>query len=420
MKNILRLLFIVSTLFTSTNPLLAQWVQTKCPPTQNLNWPNVNALAVVGTSLFAGTASGIYISTNNGGSWIPSDSGMTFIGVTTFALFGTNLYAGIAYGGIDRSTDNGKSWTQVNAGLEALLNHSFVTYNSTANSFAVLGGNLFVGFNSGGVFRLTSSGTGWTPVNSGLGNASVNALAVLSGNLIAGTSNGVFLSTNSGTSWGQVNAGLSTDTSVNALAVLGTNLFAGTRNGVYLSTNNGVSWTHLNSTNYTVTALSVINANLFVGTSGGGIFLSTNNGTSWTQVGSGMTGGYVSAFIVSGTNFFAATLVNGVWRRPLSEMPLTSVEDRKNILPIKFSLEQNYPNPFNPTTTISFSLTSKSFVSLKIFDALGRQVAAIVSEELSAGNYSKQWNAANMPSGVYFYQLHTGTFTETKKLVLLR
>jgi len=83
-------------------------------------------------------------------------------------------------------------------------------------------------------------------------------------------------------------------------------------------------------------------------------------------------------------------------------------------------LRQNYPNPFNPITSISFSLPLKSFISLKIFDLLGREVATIVSEQLSAGNHAIKWNAVNMSSGIYFYRLQAGSFTETKKLVLLR
>jgi len=91
-----------------------------------------------------------------------------------------------------------------------------------------------------------------------------------------------------------------------------------------------------------------------------------------------------------------------------------------NTQPLAFSLYQNYPNPFNPSTNISFTLPVKSFVSLKIFDLSGREIATIVSEELSAGNYTRQWDAANMPSGVYFYRLKAGSFTETKKLILVR
>jgi hypothetical protein len=88
--------------------------------------------------------------------------------------------------------------------------------------------------------------------------------------------------------------------------------------------------------------------------------------------------------------------------------------------PILFSLTQNYPNPFNPSTTFSFSLPSKSFVSLKIYDMQGRKVAILVSEEMSAGTYSRQWNAANISSGVYFYQLQVGSFLQTKKMVLVK
>jgi hypothetical protein len=100
---------------------------------------------------------------------------------------------------------------------------------------------------------------------------------------------------------------------------------------------------------------------------------------------------------------------------------ITGVDEFQNDLPIKnSSLNQNYPNPFNPSTTFSFSLQSRSFVSLKVFDLLGREVAAIASEELSAGNYTRQWNASRLPSGVYFYRLQTGSSVETKKLVLLK
>ncbi len=95
--------------------------------------------------------------------------------------------------------------------------------------------------------------------------------------------------------------------------------------------------------------------------------------------------------------------------------------------PSVFHLEQNFPNPFNPTTTIGYQLSAISFVSLKIFDLLGREVATLVNEERSAGIYSAQWNASAFPSGVYFYRLsvwnpsgQTGLFSESKKLLLIR
>jgi hypothetical protein len=85
-----------------------------------------------------------------------------------------------------------------------------------------------------------------------------------------------------------------------------------------------------------------------------------------------------------------------------------------------FSLDQNYPNPFNPSTMITFNLPSRSFVSLKVFDFQGREMATLVSEELSAGNHSCQWNAANLPGGVYVCRLQAGSVQETRKLVLLK
>jgi len=168
-----------------------------------------------------------------------------------------------------------------------------------------------------------------------------------------------------------------------------------------------------------VRCFAISGTNLFAGTYGGGVFLSTNNGTSWTAVNTGLTNPNVQSLAVSGTNLFAGTWGGGVWRRPLSEM-ITSVARLSTDLPTHFSLKQNYPNPFNPTTTITFALPVKSFVSLKIFDALGREVATLLEEELPVGTYSKQWDASGLPSGVYFYRLQAGSFMETKKLVLVR
>jgi hypothetical protein len=86
----------------------------------------------------------------------------------------------------------------------------------------------------------------------------------------------------------------------------------------------------------------------------------------------------------------------------------------------RFDLNQNYPNPFNPSTSISFSLPTQSFVSLRVFDVIGREVATIVSEEMPSGSYIRQWNAVGFPSGVYFYRLQAGSFAESKKFVLVK
>jgi hypothetical protein len=85
-----------------------------------------------------------------------------------------------------------------------------------------------------------------------------------------------------------------------------------------------------------------------------------------------------------------------------------------------FKLQQNYPNPFNPKTTIKYSIPSTSFIKLKVFDVLGNEIATLVNEEKSAGNYDVDFNASEIPSGVYFYKLKAGDFTQTKKMVLLK
>jgi hypothetical protein len=113
-------------------------------------------------------------------------------------------------------------------------------------------------------------------------------------------------------------------------------------------------------------------------------------------------------------------IINGIYSGGGTKCGGALLVENEDLAPLHFALEQNYPNPFNPSTTISFSLPSISFVSLKIFDLLGREVATVVSEEMSAGKYTKQWNANGMPSGIYYFRLQAGSFSESKKLVLLR
>jgi hypothetical protein len=86
----------------------------------------------------------------------------------------------------------------------------------------------------------------------------------------------------------------------------------------------------------------------------------------------------------------------------------------------EFSLHQNFPNPFSPSTTISFTIPSRSFVTLKIFDALGKEVSTLVSGDLDMGQHSYQWNAEGLRSGVYLCRLQAGSYVATQKLSLLR
>jgi Secretion system C-terminal sorting domain len=113
----------------------------------------------------------------------------------------------------------------------------------------------------------------------------------------------------------------------------------------------------------------------------------------------------------------------GIWLDniffPTNAAHFTSVESSENI-PITFNLFQNYPNPFNPSTTINFVIPQSSFVNLKVYDVLGKEVATLIDEYKQAGKYETEFNAANLPSGVYFYKLQAGSFISTKKMILLK
>ena len=100
--------------------------------------------------------------------------------------------------------------------------------------------------------------------------------------------------------------------------------------------------------------------------------------------------------------------------------PPTAIEEWDTNLPGAFSLHQNYPNPFNPATTIEFDLPKTSEVSLKVFNTLGEEVATLVSDRLSAGSYSYEWDAGKLASGVYLYRLEADGFVQTRKMILMK
>ena len=99
---------------------------------------------------------------------------------------------------------------------------------------------------------------------------------------------------------------------------------------------------------------------------------------------------------------------------------VSNVDNPDDKVPGTFMLLQNYPNPFNPSTTFSYIIPNASKVIIKIYDLLGNEIETLVNDDKGAGNYEVKWNAVDLPSGVYFYQLRTGSFIETKKMLLLK
>lgn len=96
------------------------------------------------------------------------------------------------------------------------------------------------------------------------------------------------------------------------------------------------------------------------------------------------------------------------------------INGNNGIIPDGYSLSQNFPNPFNPATTINYTVAVNSFVSLKVFDVQGREISTLVNESKSAGSYNVTFDASNYPSGVYFYEIKAGDFTDKKKMVLIK
>lgn len=112
-----------------------------------------------------------------------------------------------------------------------------------------------------------------------------------------------------------------------------------------------------------------------------------------------------------------AGLIEGEIFGDTTQITIVKLEENKQI---SFTLSQNYPNPFNPKTKINYSVPEVSFVTLKVYDLLGEEVAVLVEEEKVIGNYEIEFDASNFSSGVYYYRMQAGDFSETKKFVLLR
>jgi photosystem II stability/assembly factor-like uncharacterized protein len=406
------LLFVLLRPFAS-----AQWVHASNP-----HGGPITCFSISGQNLFVGTTgSGVFRSSDNGTTWTPANAGLGTYGVWSLALAGTNLFAGTYGGGVFLSTDNGATWTSASDGLA----------EPHALALAVDGRNLFAG-TLGGIFLSTDAGLTWSVVGDDLSNLYVRTLAVNRGRIYAGTyGGGVFVSTDTGETWTAANKGL-TNTYVLDFAFLGSYIFAGTYGGVFRSAEDASLWEPVNlesigkwSPDNTILegkaiySLVARDAALYVGTYGLGVLRSTNAGESWMPVNAGLGTLDFSVLSVCDTNFYVGTLGGEIWRRPVSEM-IAGLEGPPNGLAANFVLEQNYPNPFNPFTIIQYTVGEVSDVVLMVYDMLGRQVAELVNANQAPGSYEVSFDASGLSSGVYFYRLTAGGFTQTRKMLVVK
>ncbi|MCH7827919.1 MAG: T9SS type A sorting domain-containing protein, partial [Bacteroidetes bacterium] len=184
-------------------------------------------------------------------------------------------------------------------------------------------------------------------------------------------------------------------------------------------TDGGATWgAQPSGTANTLWGVSFTDANngTAVGSSGT-ILRTTDGGATWGAQPSG-TGNTLWGVSFTDADNGTAVGESGIILRTSSVV--TAIDDNQIKQPNSFILMQNYPNPFNPSTTIQYVIISRQFVSLKVYDILGREVATLVNEEKPIGSYRINFDGSKLTSGVYFYRLRAGSFTQTKKFVLMK
>jgi photosystem II stability/assembly factor-like uncharacterized protein len=394
-------------------PCKAQWTQLYGP----LGIGGVNAVVVNGSDVYAGTNNGVYA---NG-----TQSGLNSLRVMALTVNGSNVLAGVDdNGGIYRSTNNGLNWAQ------SLNNVSVYSLLTNVN-------DIFAGTSSGSnavIYKSTNGGITWTINWYGMA-AGVFSLTSNGSNIFAGTGfcekmqcwGNVYHSTNNGANWSATS--LSANWFVASLAVNGNHVFAGcsfVEYPLWISTNNGLTWNQSNEFWDGLNSLEVKGTYIFAGA--GGVYYTSNNGANWTNWSEGLGNLWVYSLHAAQNYLYAGTASGYVLRRPLSEI-IVGVNKTNSEIPCEFRLHQNYPNPFNPVTNIKFetplspSEGGMQIVSLKIFDILGREVSTIFSSSwgrIGGAAYEASWDGTNYPSGVYFYKLASGEYSETKKMILIK
>jgi photosystem II stability/assembly factor-like uncharacterized protein len=344
----------------------ATWVVQRMPQ------PSYLRSLFVLDSLTAWCAGGegatLFRTTDGGANWV---SQYAPVNQTWFSIFFSNERLGWVsgrFGALRRTTDGGEHWDSIATG-----------------TFADLGAVFF-----------HDSLRGW----------------------MVGNSSQLLRTTNGGLSWSQFTITAAYPHMLWDVFFLTPSLGWIAGEGVMLKTTDaGSSWTLVDTqTLYRkVRFVDVLNG---WAAGNGGVFHSTDGGRTWLRQ-------FLPASFASSVAFvdrFTGWAVAGGGILHTTTGGTTSIENRATLSeqPSEGQLSQNYPNPFNPTTSIGFRIADYGFVSLKVVDVLGREVATLVNEVKSPGKYEAQFDASNLSSGVYFYQLRTGKLVSTKKMLLIR
>ncbi len=302
----------------------------------------------------------------------------------------------VLYYGTDRiyrTTDGAANWTTISPDLTDGIPGTRLGTVTTIDVAPTNSDVIYAGTDDSHVWVTTDYGSDWTDISSALPYRWVTRVKVDPGN-----ENIVYV-TFSGLKWHDP------------------------QSHVFKSTNMGADWTDISSNlpDAPVNAFAVDNTNpdrLYLG-SDVGAFMSFNGGISWQPIAAGLPVVSVYDMKIHPVENYLAIGTHG---RSMYKIDLGQIVDVKD--PVNkveaFNLSQNYPNPFNPSTRITFTVGHSSFVTLDVYDVLGKEVAGLLNEEKSPGTYTINFNAENLSSGVYYYRIKTGSFTETRKMILLR
>lgn len=424
---------------------------------------SISAVAIYHTTFFAGTKEkGMFRSVNSGQTWTADNDGITGIYVNALASLNGRVFA--AGNDIYTTTDRGGSWKAARSGISInkdFFSRTFLTVSDSA---------VYAATYLRGVYRFSTAGENWKPINQGLPSPNVTVLAATGHDiftglwlrslfrysyethqwvaasaglpktddiisftstgtyLFAGTkASGVYRSADNGQSWTKVSAGLPVAYPINTMKALGPKVFAGTDNGIYRTTDGGDNWQKVGNgmpVGVPVTTLAVSGSDVFAGTISKGVYVSYDQGDNWVEFNSGLPkNSQINAITVSDSTIYVAEErpLFGVWRRSLSDVlaGVRQLPDQSS----SFVLNKNFPNPFRRATTIEYSLPVKGLVTLSVYNFVGQKVGSLVHSVQNAGTYQVQWNALDLPAGIYFYNLRvTGkrNFSAAKKMVLIK
>jgi len=239
---------------------------------------------------------------------------------------------------------------------------------------------------------------------------------------VVGAGGTILRTTDGGVSWESQSSGSSNLLLGVSFTDAATGTIVGGGGTILRTTDGGVTWLpQMSGVTTTLTSVMMVSASVgYVVGDLGVILATTDGGEVWTAQASGTTAGLKE---VSFSDATTGTIVGdaGTILRTTTGGGVTTVgEGGQGGRPESWILHQNYPNPFNPTTVIGFQISDRGFVSLRVYDLLGRDVATLVNEIKEPGSYSVQFDAAGLGSGMYLYRLQAGNVVQTKRMFLLK